>query len=154
MAELSAIAMALHALGAVIWVGGMFFAYMILRPSLGALEPAQRLGLWANVFDRFFSWVWIIVLVLPATGYLQLFGVYGGFRESGVHIHIMHLLGFVMIGLFVFLYFLPYRAFRTAVAASKWPVAAEHLGSIRRIVGVNLLLGLVTVAIGASGRFW
>lgn len=154
MAELSAIAMALHALGAVIWVGGMFFAYMILRPSLGALEPPQRLGLWANVFDRFFFWVWIIVLVLPATGYLQLFGVYGGFRESGVHIHIMHLLGFVMIGLFVFLYARPYRAFRTAVAASKWPVAAGHLGSIRKIVGVNLLLGLVTVAIGASGRFW
>ena len=30
---------ALHILAAVVWVGGIFFAYMVLRPSAGPLEP-------------------------------------------------------------------------------------------------------------------
>ena len=37
--------LALHVLGAVLWVGGMFFALMVLRPSLAALSPPQRLDL-------------------------------------------------------------------------------------------------------------
>ena len=47
---------ALHLLAAVIWVGGMFFAYMVLRPSAGLLEPAARLPLWQRVFGHFFPW--------------------------------------------------------------------------------------------------
>ena len=37
-----AVLLALHVLAAVIWVGGMFFAYMVLRPSAGPLESASR----------------------------------------------------------------------------------------------------------------
>jgi len=32
--------------------------------------------------------------------------------------------------------------------------AAAALVQIRLIVAINLVLGLVTVAVGASGRFW
>ena len=154
MPDLSAIAIAIHALGAAVWVGGMFFAYMVLRPSLGSFDPPQRLSLWNEVFPRFFLWVWIIVVALPATGYLLLLDDFGGFRRAGVYIHVMHLIGLVMIGLFVLLYVAPYRRFRDAVAAGEWPVAAGHLNAIRRIVGTNMVLGLITVAVGASGRFW
>lgn len=65
MFDLVAVSTAIHALSAVIWVGGMVFAYAVLRPSLGALEPPQRLTLWRNVFERFFVLVWIIVVALP-----------------------------------------------------------------------------------------
>ena len=52
----------LHLLSVLIWVGGMFFAYMILRPAaVEVLEPPPRLRLWANVFGRFFPWVWASV---------------------------------------------------------------------------------------------
>ena len=34
------------------------------------------------------------------------------------------------------------------------PLAGKDLAAIRRIVGTNLLLGLINVAIGTSGRFW
>ena len=45
-----AIAIALHLLAAVIWVGGMFFAYMALRPAAASLlEPPLRLPLWSQV---------------------------------------------------------------------------------------------------------
>ena len=46
--------LALHILCIVVWVGGMFFALVVLRPSLAALEPAQRIALHNRVFRRFF----------------------------------------------------------------------------------------------------
>lgn len=152
---MSAFAIAIHALAALIWVGGMFFAYAILRPSMPVLEPPpQRLKLWLAVFGRFFPWVWAAVIVLPLTGYLQIYTDYGGMDGVGPHIHIMQGIGWVMILLYWYLYFGPYAAFRTAVEGEDWPAAAERLASIRRIVGINLILGLLTAAAGASGRLW
>jgi uncharacterized membrane protein len=40
------------------------------------------------------------------------------------------------------------------VARRDIPEAARQLNQIRWIVTVNLVLGLVTVAVGSSGRFW
>lgn len=154
MLDISALFAAVHALAAAVWVGGMFFAYVIVRPSMAQLEPPQRLGVWNGIFRRFFLIVWIIVVALPLTGYAQVYMDFGDFEAAGYAINIMHIVGLIMIGLFVYLYFLPYKKFRTAVAASEWPVAAEHLNSIRRIIHTNMMLGLITVAIGASGRFW
>ena len=49
------LAVLLHVIAAVIWVGGMFFAYMFLRPvAASQLEPPARLTLWEGVFGRFF----------------------------------------------------------------------------------------------------
>ena len=51
---MNAIAIALHVIAAVLWVGGMFFAYLILRPTAATYDPRRRLTLWAGVFKRFF----------------------------------------------------------------------------------------------------
>ncbi|MBT3359467.1 MAG: hypothetical protein HN403_07555 [Rhodospirillales bacterium] len=143
----------LHVLFAVIWVGGMVFAYMVLRPSVDEMEPPQKLSLLAAIFRRFFLWVWHAVVILPATGYALLFMVYGGFAGVGLYLHLMQGLGLVMIALFVYLFFGPYPPFRQAVAEANWPEAAKHLPGVRRIIAINLVLGLITVAVGASGRF-
>ena len=154
MPEITTLSTLLHSLSAVIWVGGMFFAYMVLRPSMGFLEPPQRLTLWAHVFKKFFFWVWLIVVLLPVTGYAQIMIDFGGFENTGMHIDIMHVIGWVMIALYVYLYVSPYSQFCKLVANSDWPAAAAQLNIIRRIVGTNTVLGLLTVAVGASGRFW
>ena len=79
------LAITLHLLAAIIWVGGMFFAYMALRPVAGSLlEPPVRLKLWTQVFSRFFPWVWLTVLVLLITGLWMIFGVYGGMAKAGM----------------------------------------------------------------------
>ena len=45
------IAASLHILAALIWVGGMFFAHMVMRPVLvDQLEPPQRLPVFYGVF--------------------------------------------------------------------------------------------------------
>lgn len=142
----------LHVLLAVIWVGGMLFAYMVLRPAVDEMEPPHKLSLLAAIFRRFFVWVWHAVVILPATGYIMLFMVYGGFAGAGIHLHLMQGLGLVMIALFIFMFFGPYPPFRKAVAETNWPEAARHLPRIRRIIAINLVLGLITVALGAVGR--
>jgi uncharacterized membrane protein len=148
------IGLIIHSLLAVIWVGGMFLAYVILRPSMQDLDPPVRLGLWRGVFRRFFPWVWMAVLGLLASGYFMLFYGFGGFAGAGMHIHIMHLTGLIMAALFLYLFHVPWLAFKRAVDAADYPTAAARLATIRRLVGANLALGLLTVAIGASGRYW
>lgn len=148
---IGSIALAVHVLGAVVWVGGMFFAYVVLRPTAVILEPAPRLTIWAGVFKRFFPWVWMTVLGLLISGYWMIVGVYGGFANVGVHVHIMHLLGLLMMGLFIYLYYRPYPVFKAAVAEERWPDAAAALNRIRHIILVNLVLGLLVVVIATAG---
>jgi uncharacterized membrane protein len=144
----------LHVLAAVIWVGGMFFAYMVLRPSAGPLETAPRLQLWSRVFGRFFPWVWASIVVLLGTGYTMLFLQFGGFAGAPPHINIMQATGILMMLLFLHLYFAPWRRFSRAVGAGEFEQAGATLRQIRMIVAINLVLGLITVAVGAGGRFW
>lgn len=155
-ATLAGLLLALHALASTIWVGGMFFAYMALRPvAAGVLDPPQRLPLWAGTLARFFAWVWVSVIVLLATGFALIFGFYGSMAAVGGYVHIMLLLGLIMMALFFHLYFAPYRRLGRAVEAVDWPEAGRQLAQIRRIVAINLALGLLTVIIGAGGRlFW
>lgn len=148
------IAMLLHVLSAVIWVGGMFFAYMVLRPAAATLlEPPQRLSLWAGCFQGFFIWVWLSVLLLPTSGYWLLFGIFRSMAAAPLYIHLMHGLGLLMITLYLLLFFRPYPRLRKAVAAADWPLAAKQLAGIRRIVGSNLLLGILTISIAVTGRW-
>jgi uncharacterized membrane protein len=143
-----------HILAAVIWVGGMFFAHQMLRPAAGALEPPQRLALWRRVFSRFFPWVWASVVALLASGYAMVFLGFGGFGRVGLPVHIMQGLGIIMMLAFAHLYFAPWRRFRAAVDAGEFPAAAKQLDQIRLIVTFNLVLGLVVVVVGATGRYW
>ncbi len=155
MTSLSPVMLSLHAIAATVWVGGMFFAYLVLRPSVPGIElPPERLKLWDRVFEKFFFWVWIAVVALPSTGYWQIYTDFEGFGGAGMHIHIMHLTGWLMIVLFIYLYMKPYALFREAVSAEDWPTAAANLDRIRKIVATNLALGIFTIAIGASGRLW
>jgi len=145
---------ALHILAAVVWVGGMFFAYMVLRPAAGLLQPEARLTLWRDVFRRFFPWVWTSIIVLLASGYGMVFVYLGGFAGARLSIHVMQGLGIVMMLLFLHLFFAPWRRFSAAVENKHFPEAAKYLNQIRGIVAVNLVLGLLTIIVGASGRFW
>ena len=148
------VALIAHILAAVVWVGGMFFAYQVLRPAAGALEPGPRLMLWSRVLGRFFGWVFVAIVLLLASGFGMVFGLYGGFAGIGLYIQLMMGLGILMMLLFLHLYFAPWRRFRAAVARQNWAEGGRQLGQIRTLVTINLVLGLVVVAIGGSGRYW
>jgi uncharacterized membrane protein len=142
---------ALHVLGAVLWVGGMAFALLVLRPSLSVLEPPQRLALHGQVFARFFKIIWHGMPVILLTGYAMVFGIYGGFGSVNPAVHTMHLLGLIMSAVFVFIFFSPWPAFRAALDAGDHPGAAAAADRIRKLIMLNLALGLITVAIAPFG---
>ncbi|HEX3536816.1 MAG TPA: CopD family protein [Stellaceae bacterium] len=152
--SLATVALTLHVWSAVVWVGGMFFALLILRPASAPLEPSIRLTLWERVFGRFFPWVFATIVLLLASGYAMVFGVFAGFHGIGLHVHVMQATGIVMMLAFFHLYFAPWRRFRAALAREDRIEAARQLNQIRWIVTFNLILGLITVAVGSSGRYW
>jgi uncharacterized membrane protein len=149
-----ALAIALHLLGAVVWVGGMFAIYVCLRPALGMLEPPQRLRLMRVTLQKFFPWVWIAILLLLASGYWMVFTIFGGLAGARLYIQLMQGIGWVMIALFVWLFHGPWLAFKRAVEVEDWSSAGASLNRIRQIIAVNLPLGLLVTVIGASGRYW
>lgn len=149
-----ALAITLHLLAAVIWVGGMFFAYIVLRPAAAQLlEPPLRLKLWTEVFKRFFPWVWVAVLILLATGLWMVFGALGGMAAVGMSVHTMLLLGLVMMLIFLHIYFAPFRRLQHAVNANAWQEGSAQLNRIRQLVGINLCLGLFVAGIAVLGRY-
>jgi uncharacterized membrane protein len=145
------IAVFFHVLGVVVWVGGMFFAYMALRPAAAQmLEPPQRLLLWQDTLRRFFHWVWLAVALVLASG-LWMFLEMGGFAGAPAYVHTMFLVGLVMMAIFAQVFFVPFRELSTNVAAKDWKAAGAALGRIRQRVGLNLVLGLLTITIATVG---
>jgi uncharacterized membrane protein len=150
---ISAAALILHILSVVIWLGGMIFAHQMLRPvAASLLEPPQRLTLWVGVFSRFFPWVWAAIILLLVTGIWMIFDVYGGFAGAPIYVHTMFGLGLVMMAIFFHVYFVPFKRLKSNVADEAWPDGAAQINQIRRLVGINILLGLATVITAAGGR--
>lgn len=146
---------ALHVLAALVWVGGMFFAWMILRPAaVAALEAPARLKLWSEVFRRFFVWVWAAVVILPVTGIGMLQLSFNGVAGAPRYVQVMMGLYVAMLALFLRVQALQLPELRRAIDAADWPAGGAALGRIRRTVGSNLLLGLVLVAIVAARPHW
>ena len=143
-------AISLHVLAAVIWVGGMFFAYMALRPAALKLEPPQRLMLWSETFERFFPWVWGAVVILPSTGYWMIFSGWESFDSAPLYVLIMQYIGLAMIAIFLHVFFAPYKRLRRFVAAEDYAAAGKQLGQIRKLIALNLGLGLLTIILASS----
>ena len=144
-------ATALHLLGAAIWVGGMFFALLVLRPSLAVLAPPQRLALHGQVFRRFFRIIWHAMPIVILTGYALVFLGFGGFKGTPWTVHVMHLSGLVMAVIFAVTYFGPWAALRAALVADDGAAAAANVDRIRMLITVNLGLGLGTIAVAGLG---
>src|SRR5579875_3846608 len=139
---LADVLLVLHLLGAVIWVGGMFFALAVLRPSLAAVPAEYRLDLHLQVLRRFFLVIWHAMPVMLGTGFAMLYVVYGGFAGAQWNVHVMLLLGLIMSAIFVGVFFGPWRHLRR----TRSPALVDR---IRRLIQVNLVLGLIVVIVAA-----
>src|SRR5215469_7297068 len=136
--------LAVHVLCAVLWVGGMFFAYVVLRPSLSVLEPMQRIALHTQVFRRFFLIVWHVMPLILVSGFAAIFGLFGGPATAPWNISVMMLLGLIMSAVFLLIVFGPYARFRRSTDRTTMVASIDR---IRKLIAVNLLLGIVTVLV-------
>jgi len=150
---LNTFSLVLHLLSAVVWVGGMFFAYMFLRPVAAMqLEPPIRLPLWVGVFQKFFPFVWLSILFLPLTGYMMIFDIWGGMAGTPLYVHIMNGLGMVMILIYLHVYFAPFKRLKEAVIKQDWPEGGRNLNIIRKMIAINMMIGLIVIIVASAGR--
>jgi len=141
----------LHLASAMVWVGGMFFAYFCLRPAAGlVLDPPQRLPLWVATFRRFFRYVAVAVAVLLVSGFGMLLPVGMGNAPHGWLA--MMTLGLVMSAVFVVIYAVHFPRLAHHTRSGTWPAAATVLNRIRRLVAINLVLSVLVIAAAASVR--
>jgi uncharacterized membrane protein len=127
----------------------MFLAYTAVRPAAGeVLDLPQRLKLWTGIFRRFFPWVWAAVIFILASGFMMI----AQLAATPAYIIVMAIVGIVMSAIFMHVYFAPFGRLRRAVAAEDWKGGAAALNQIRILVGINLVLGLINIAVAVLGR--
>ena len=148
---IAAVALVLHALSAVVWVGGMFFAHQVLRPAAAALDPGPRFVLWSRVLGRFFAWVIAAIVLLLASGYVLVFAVFGGFGSVGVHLHLMQGIGILMMLLFFHLYFAPWRRFRIKRFRPRTFATGCAKARSRSAVTTNVRIAVAGISTAAPG---
>jgi len=138
----------LHILGFTVWVGGMFFAHNALRPVAAVtLEPPLRLTLLSGIFTKFFVWVWISIALVLGSG-LYMMAQMG---KPPMPVTLMSVIGIVMMLIFAHIFFAPFRRLKRAVAAQDWKAGGAAMATMRKLVGINLILGLITILIGGLG---
>lgn len=139
----------LHLLAVIVWIGGMFFAHVCLRPVAAAqLPPPQRLPLLAATLGRFFVVVGWALLLLWGSGIIRFAQVGAAIPANWLAMAGIAAVMTVILGLIVFRFHRPLVA---AVTASDWPTAGVLMNTIRQLVLTNLLLGVLTVAVAVLG---
>ena len=141
-----------HVLGVVVWIGGMFVLHFAVRPSAARLkEPSDRLTFLSSALGRFMSWAALAIVAVLASGLAMIF-IGGGFRNAHLSVHLMLAVGLVMMAFYLHIRFAPFKRMRAAVMAGDWAVAGANLDIVRKMVLLNLSLGIVTIAIATIGR--
>ncbi|MES2951743.1 MAG: CopD family protein [Pseudomonadota bacterium] len=144
----------LHLVAGIVWMGGMTFMLLALRPAaLEVLEPQVRARLMGAVWRRFFSLVLVAIAVLLLTGghmYMSAFKAAqlssGGAVSVPLGWSLMLIIGLVMVLIFGHVYFAGFKKFKHAVAANAWPIAGQAAAQINRLVVINFVLGWLAIA--------
>ena len=143
----------LHLVAAIVWMGGMTFMLLALKPAaMALLEPQPRARLMAVVWQRFFVMVLIAIVVLLATGthlYTAAFKATKaatGVGSVALGWNGMLVLGVAMVLIFGHIYFAGFKRFKRAAAAAEWPVAAKAAAQIQTLVLTNFGLGWLAIA--------
>jgi uncharacterized membrane protein len=143
------ILLAIHLLAATAWVGGMFYALVVLRPALAVLESAARMQVHLQTLKRFFLVVWHAMPLMLLTGWGMVFDVWGGMAHLPWAVNAMQGLALLMAAVFLWIVFGPWRRLRRAIRPGP-----EILSRIRQLIAVNLALGGVTIVVAAFGNGW
>lgn len=143
---------ALHAVAATIWVGGLFFLVGILRPAASSVPLAERLPLLSVAMGRFFLWIWIAIIVILITGYAMI-GLLGGMASVPLYINVMQGLAWLMFLIYGHMFFSPWRRVRAALKAGALGDAGRAMNQLRLFASLSLLLGLIVIVVATGGSY-
>jgi uncharacterized membrane protein len=142
----------IHLAAGILWMGGIGFMLLALRPAaMAVLPPPQRLALMAAAMRRFFGVVGVSIAALLASGTPMYTTMFRATREASgqgsvpLGWNLMLGLGLLMMLVFGHLFFVGYARFKRAVAASDWPLAGKAAQLINRLVILNFVLGWLAI---------
>lgn len=143
----------LHLVAGIVWMGGMTFMLLALRPAtLVALEPQVRAQLMLQVWRRFFAVVLVAIAVLFTTGshlYTVLFKASKAATGAGsvpLGWNLMLGIGLLMMLIFFHIYMAGFGKFKRALAAQAWPAVGAAAAQIHALVVTNFVLGWLAIA--------
>lgn len=138
----------LHLVAGIVWMGGMTFMLVALRPAAFAtMEPQPRARLILEVWRRFFAVVLGAIVVLFITGtnlYTTAFrAAKAATGEGSVPLgwNLMLIAGITMMLIFGHIYFAGFRKYRRALDAGEWPKVGAMATQIHILMLTNFTLG-------------
>jgi uncharacterized membrane protein len=63
-------------------------------------------------------------------------------------------LGIVMMIIFLHVFFAPYNKLKKAVVEERWEDGGKALNQIRILVGINTLIGIITILVATAGKYF
>ena len=142
----------LHLIAGIVWIGGMTFMLFALRPAaMACMEAQPRAVLMGHVWQRFYAWVLVAIVVLFATGTHLYTATFRAARlatgNGSVPLgwNVMLVLGITMMLVFGHIYFAGFKTYKRAIAAAEWPLAAKAGGLIHKMTLLNFTLGWLAI---------
>jgi len=137
----------LHYLATVIWIGGMAFNILVLRPSMIVLDQNQRPILGTKVLKRFIIFAWLSITVMILTGIPMAFSRVA-FEDIfsttyGIVLLSKHFVTLIMILIITWVSF---------VLSTKLAPFAPKPNTILILVKTNLSLGVLVLLLTAILR--
>jgi uncharacterized membrane protein len=148
------IAITLHVIAVIVWIGGMFLGVVAIRPALAELETPTRLRFFAALVRRFLPWLWGAIAVILASGFYMVATSFdGGFSGTPWFVRLMMGLGIFMMMLMGHVTFAPYKRLKRALAAKDDALAAKAMHQMGLIMMVTLALGLIVILAAMMGAY-
>jgi uncharacterized membrane protein len=142
---------AFHLLAVVVWIGGMAFMLLCLRPAARVLEPPARVTLMHAAMKRFLGVAGIAIFVLFVCGAAMVGIAWSAAARAGLAFNMpldwytMIATFFIMLAVFIHIRNVLFKRLDAAVTAAKWPDGAAALSAIRWEVSINLVLGTFVI---------
>ncbi|HEY9204497.1 MAG TPA: CopD family protein [Candidatus Methanoperedens sp.] len=137
----------LHYLATIMWIGGMAFNILVLRPSMIIIDQNQRPTLGTKVLKRFIIFAWLSITVLILTG------ISITFHRVTFEDILGTMYGIILLGKhFVTLIMILIVAWVSFVLSSKFAPFAPKPDTILILVKTNLSLGILVLLLTAILR--
>src|SRR5918996_2427219 len=96
------VGLAIHIVSAILWIGGLSMALVILKPGVLAVDRQTRLAIWHRGFMVVLPWSWVCIGALVLSGFALVFVGFGEFATLPAHIRWMMALGFIAVGIYAY----------------------------------------------------
>jgi uncharacterized membrane protein len=136
----------LHVVGVVLWVGGMGFSQMVLRPATASMEAPARVRFMMDVLGRFFRLVTVSLVLIWVSGLAMLAPV--GMKNAPLSWHIMYGLATITTVIFIVIYGLYLGKAKPALANNDIAGAGAVLMKLRVLISINFVLATLAMVAG------